>query len=416
KYMRNGEANGSMAGSLTGTISAFSDGEADLRLSFDDVGIVTLELNDTSWCAVDADDTPEINRTIYGERNVTFIPHHFRVEFIASPRMEDNDTAGGFTYLSNDLHMSAWLRNLSLKVTAEGEKGGTMRNFSNPMNRLFADPVDITPLLSLPAKHSPARTLGEPLPKTGADLGFASGEAVLSYSDVAFNYDRTYDEPTDPFHVAGSEGNLSVTLQDATYPSVAGGVVSNFSGGATFYFGRLRAEDVATTERSVENVVEIEVYDRNAPSFVTGFRQNSLRWYRNEKQSSRMNGGIKDANATADIALSSPSDTDILMDFSRYGNGTVTMEINTTVDVPRKRIIHLDIDSWLWYVPKGFGSPYAYDGASDCTKHPCFGYTYIGKGRIRGVQSGEINGSDFDTGALESNATYRRRQGVKLFR
>ncbi|WP_456452041.1 H-type lectin domain-containing protein, partial [Hydrogenimonas sp.] len=367
KRMRNGEANDSLAGTLHTGLSDFQDGVADLNLSFDDVAIVTLELNDTAWCAVDADDTPEANRTIYGERNVTFVPAAFGLSFSAKPQMEDNDTAHGFTYLSNDLAMSGWLRGLTIDVKALGEKGGLLRNFSGPVaGPLFADAVDITPLLRLPERHSAANTLGEPQPQTGVDLNFTGGEAVLTYSDVAFNYDRTYDAPVDPFFVPGGEANIMVSLRDVRYPSAAGAVTSDFDGGATFYFGRLRVEDLRTTKASVTNDAELEVFDTGASAFVAGFRQNSLRWFGNEKHASAMNGRIKEANATVGVALDSAADGALSIRYDTYGSGVVMLEINNTSGVARTRTIHLDIDPWLWYVPKGFGEAYDYGSGSDC--------------------------------------------------
>uniref|UniRef100_UPI00262EB97B LamG domain-containing protein n=1 Tax=Hydrogenimonas sp. TaxID=2231112 RepID=UPI00262EB97B len=414
--MKNGETNTSLAGTLNQSLSSFADGIADYNLSFDDVAIVSLELNDTQWTAIDADDTPESNRTIYGVLDVRFIPHHFNVTFSSTPVMEDNDTANGFTYLSNDLTMSAWLRGLNIDVSARGENDGVMMNFSNPMDRLFADPVDIAPLLQLPDRHSAPNIMGEPQPQTGVDLGFVSGNAVLTYSDVAFNYARLYDSPIDPFAVLGSEGNITVAVQDSIFPGVVGNLLSNFSGGALFYYGRLRAEDIRTTEPSVENIVDFEVFDRYTPAYVAGFRQNSLYWYRNEKHRSRMNGHIIEANATADVQLGSAADANMVMQYERFGSGTLTMEINTTENVAKTRVIHLNIDPWLWYVPKGFGGDYAYTPGSDCMVHPCFNYRFDRPGGGRRVQSGDFNGSDFDAGSLDTNVTYRRKHGVKVFR
>ncbi|WP_457593413.1 LamG-like jellyroll fold domain-containing protein, partial [Hydrogenimonas sp.] len=417
KRMRNGEANASLAGTFSAAGVVFADGSGDLNISFSDVADLTLTLKDLSWAAVDSDDTPLSDRRVYGEVNVTFIPHRFDVVFFSAPYIEDNDTAQHFTYLSKDLNMSAWARDLTAVVTAKGEKGGTLQNFSAPMDRLFADPVDVSPVLNLPAKHSAASSIGTPQPQTGADLNFSTGEAFLRYSDVPFNYDRAFDTPLNPFLLGGAEANISVSVTDATYPAVAGSVFSVFDGNATFYYGRLRAEDIATTYPSVENVAEIEVYDDGASPFVSGFVQNSLRWFRNEKQTSRSSGGIKEANATTGASLADTKDTSIVVGFDRYGSGTAVLEINNTTAVSKSRTIHLDIDPWLWYAPEGFGAAYDYGAASDCSMHPCFRYTYDVKGGgSGGVLSGDFNGSDFAAQPIDSNATFERKEGVKLFR
>ncbi len=417
KRMRNGEANASLAGSLNASPTVFANGSGDLNLSFSDVANLTLFFEDTAWTAVDSDDTPLNQRRIYGERNVTFIPSRFEVQFFSTPYIEDNDSVQRFTYLSNDLNMSAWARNLTVVVTAKGEKGGTLQNFSDPMSRLFADPVDISPLLSLPPKHSAARSLGEPQPSSGADINFSLGQAFVNYTDVPFNYDRSYNTPINPFLLLGSEGNVSVSVTDSTYPAVTGSVFSPFDGNATFYYGRLRAEDIATTHSSTENVAEIEVYDDGASALVSGYVQNSLRWFRNAKHTSGSPGGIKEANVTTGVSLSGAQDRTVSVKVDRYGSGTAVMDINSSEALSKSRTIHLNIDRWLWYVPGGFGGSYDYGASSDCSRHPCFQYTYEVKGGTSGgVLSGDFNGSDFDTETIETNATYKRKEGVKLFR
>ncbi|WP_353661780.1 LamG-like jellyroll fold domain-containing protein [Hydrogenimonas sp. SS33] len=416
KTMRNGEANDSLAGTFSRALSDFADGEANLSFSFNDVGIIVMELNDTLWAAVDADDTPEANRTVYGERKVVFIPHRFELLFPAEPVMEDNDTANGFTYLSDDLAMSAWLRGLIVDVRALGEEGGLMRNFSNPMDRLFADPVDVDPLLRLPDRHSPASTLGAPVAQSGADLNFSAGEAVLSYGDVAFNYERVFDVPVDPFGVEGSEANITVSLSDAAHPGVAGSVMSSFGGGARFYYGRLYAEDVRTTEASMRTPLRFEVYDDANSSMVGGFERTSLHWYLNTKHTGPANGKVRDADVTADASFQSAEDPAVKLSYGDFSPGYQTMEINNTDGAGKRRMVHLDVDPWLWYVPEGFGESYLYGDGSDCSRHPCFEYRFIAKGQGNGVLSGDFNGSDFDAGSMDANATYRRRHGVKLFR
>ncbi|WP_457597963.1 LamG-like jellyroll fold domain-containing protein [Hydrogenimonas sp.] len=416
-FMRNGEVNGSLAGTFLSSPSLFSSGVADLNFSFSDVANLTLELNDTAWSAVDADDTPLPERTVYGERNVTFIPDRFEVLFLSTPLLEDNDTAQRFTYLSNDLNMSAWARRLTVVVTAKGENNGTLLNFSDPMDRLFADPVDITPLLELPPRHSSAKTVGAPQPQSGADIDFSLGQGVVAYGDVPFNYDRRFDAPVDPFFVPGSEGNVSVAVADSRYPAVTGSAFSTFEGNATFYYGRMRAGDIRTTDPSTSNAIEIEVYDESASPLVAGFLQNSLRWFRNRKHRSGSPGRIREANATEGTALDTPADGSISLAYGTFGEGLLTMEINSSLDLSRSRTIHLNVDPWLWYAPKGFGSAYDYGAASDCASHPCFLYTYEAKGGgSGGVLSGDFNGSDFDAESLDANATYERREGVKLFR
>lgn len=417
KYMRSGEINSSLAGTLAVQPSLFRDGIADINFSFNDVAILSLRFNDARWSAVDRDDTPLAQRRVFGERNVTFKPSHFQVEFLSPPYIEDNDTANRFTYLSDDLNMSAWVRNLSVVVTAKGSGGGTMQNFSNPMDRLFADPVDISPLLSLPAKHSAPNALLVPEAQSGADINFSYGEAIVRYEDVPFNYDRPYDSPVSAFLLLGSEGNISVSVVDSTYRDVNGSTLSYFDGNATFYYGRIRTEDVATTELSTSKRAFFEVYDPGASSLVSGFTRTSLNWYLNIKHDSVSAGRITDLLVKEGTSLNSATDDDISAAAGDYIDGSVTLEINSSTAVSKSRTIHLGIDRWLWYAPKGFGLPYDFGASSDCLAHPCLFYTLTPKSLVAGaIVSGDFNGSDFNASTIDANATFKRKEGVKLFR
>jgi len=207
-----------------------------------------------------------------------------------------------------------------------------------------------------------------------------------------------------------------VTVTDSRYPAVTGSLFSVFDGNATFYYGRLRADDVVTTQPSVKKGVEIEVYDSGSSALVSGFRQNSLRWYRNGRHTGPSSGGILESNVTLGLSLDSGSDTTVSTDYSTFGSGFIVMEINNTSGLRKSRTVHMGIDSWLWYAPRGFGLPYSYAAASDCASHPCFIYRYEVKGVSAAVRSGDYNGSDFDTDPIDANATLGRKEGVKLFR
>jgi len=102
KYLRDGSKGLAMEGSFTPASNCtFTNGStSDTAFQFDNVGVIGLELNDTTWAETDADDTPLANRIIYLEQNLTFIPAKFKIDFPALPVMENynNDT---FTYYAN---------------------------------------------------------------------------------------------------------------------------------------------------------------------------------------------------------------------------------------------------------------------------------------------------------------------------
>lgn len=417
KRMRNGENNDSLSGMLTQALSAFSAGVADLNLSFSDVADIGLEYNDTSWTQIDVGDTPEAQRTVYGEQNVTFIPHHFQVAFVDAPLMEDNDTINALTYLSNDLNMSGWLRNLSVDITAQGESGGTLSNYSDPKTKLFANLLDIAPQLLVAERHSAAVLSHVPVSQSGLDLEFSGGVATYGIVDAGFNYARDYSHPTDPFTVAGNEANISVAVQDVLYASVEGLASTDFSGETNFYYGRIRPLDVKTNLQRVVNPIPVEVYDSTASLLLSGFTPNLLNWYENIKHLSAANGAVHEAQPFAGAVMSGSADATVAAGAVGYAPAIVNVEINSSDAFSKQRLIHLGIDSWLWYVPEGFGSAYLFGSGSDCTQHPCFEYIYEALGGGGGlIESGDFNGSDFGAQPIDINISLERQQGIRLFR
>ena len=420
KYMRNGEENSSMAGSVSPASVDFHSGVAEFNLTFTDVGKVSIEANDTQWAIIDEDDTPAANRTIFGMRRMQFIPDHFLVSFPKAPSLEDNDTEHNLTYLSNDLNMSGWIRQIEIKIRAEGEANGTMRNYSQPKSLLYANPVDLTPAIHLPGYlhiNELAPVLKNAPPSmSGADLAFAEGEVTLPYADVAFNYERNASNPLSPFMIQGDDANMTVALKDVVFSQLEGEGFSSFVGSTRFYFGRVETHDIKTTEQNSSERVDIEVFAENKDaSEVSGMKQRSLHWFYNTLHTATEAGGIHRVVAKEGSRMDSATDTDMQLSWQRVDPGRLYVDINNTAMKAKHLTMHIDIDPWLWYVPPGFGQSYSYDEDSDCTMHPCFEYIFEIPA-IGGVQSGEFNGSDFGVHTIEQNSSYERKHGVKLFR
>ncbi|MFC2074433.1 LamG-like jellyroll fold domain-containing protein, partial [Campylobacterota bacterium] len=120
-YMRTGELNTSLAGTMTPSSLSFTDGNAsNVNVSFNNVGDIGIDINDSNWANVDSDDTLESERTIHAECRRIFRPDHFLVQ-VTRPLLENNST--DFTYLSNltpSVTMSAWARDLNVTITAQG--------------------------------------------------------------------------------------------------------------------------------------------------------------------------------------------------------------------------------------------------------------------------------------------------------
>ncbi len=392
-------------GSLEGTFNFlpsdlnFSNGlTSEGSIQFNNVGIVTLEINDTTWAEVDSDDTPLAERRIYLEQNLTFIPDHFDITF-TSPIMT-NFLNGTFTYLSNDLNMSAWLKNLSITISAKGEQGGLMTNYATPQSLFYANDLNITTTLTV--LNNPIM-IAPPSSENGVHLSFLRGVADLNYSDVAFNYPRDYKSPSEPIMITGNDANLSMTVQDSIDTAVNGENSTLFAGAATFYFGKIVTEDVKTKEDLLSTQSFIQIY---SSTNLSGFAQITSHWYIN-----------KDDNISTLKAITAKEKRTFSSDTSSFtqaqnilnaNKGKITYDLINSHDKTYKAFYHLDIPNWLWY------SRYSdYNASSSCADHPCFTYIYESENANEtGIKSGTYQGSTF---ATDLNTSIKRK-AIKILR
>lgn len=369
-----------------------------------DVGIITLNLKDTTWTAVDqtTDCIPDSNSTdsingkfgcnIETNTTITIIPHHFDVNATLS------NAVTGFTYLSTDLNMSA---KLDLNITAKNGEGNTTINYDKgcyAKSTTLTLPHSVIPspltkilytenLSGINTSVSTSNDLNLSLPNTI----FTQGLAPLS---VDLNFDRNSSKPLNPFDFSFS--NSSITDTD----NVTG--LSIPSGTATFVYGRARAYDIKTDQTPAPNPIEIEVYGKNSTNtFLNNKPQNVLYWYRNTDHDSNASGSI--LSGSTDVPTISinpyiylPLDGLHPIDITYFGTNPIT------------KTVHLDISPWLWYSPS---ANYSYMG--NCTQHPCFNYQFFGTAlNNSGVQSGTFQGADFNLTPAKTII----KKGVKVFR
>jgi hypothetical protein len=246
-------------------------------ITFSDVGRAAIRLSDYRWAEVDSDDTPldcnatsndsgtpiEAGRTICGTSPVlTYIPDYFDVEQLG---LSNGTSGGNFTYLSNDLNMSA---RVGVTIISKSADGNTTQNFDIRTgyydNNLTVDlnVTDWDP--SLTNRHpdqNPViiRDIGTP-----TTLNFANGSATLAGSTLAFNYQRTNDAPVDPFRVPLSDINVSVASRyvgsDGTKDTIIGtGVETNATNKATFAYGRIQPTQPYYTSQQNTKTIPITV-------------------------------------------------------------------------------------------------------------------------------------------------------------
>ena len=222
------------------------------------------------------------------------------------------------------------------------------------------------------------------------NTSFKNGDANLS---LKFNFIRSDSNAINPF-------DLNLTSITTSYGS---GVINNNALGlndhASFLYGRTRAYDIKTDQPSAPIPIEFEVYSSTSTGYVSSMPQNILHWYRNLNHDTTAQGSVLRGGFSAGI-----TDTHINVSTAPLDglqNINVTSSTNQTV--------HLDISPWLWYSPT-----YNYNYNSDCTKHPCFDYQFIGvaASTTNGVNSGTFQGSDFTLTPAKTII----KKGVKVFR
>ena len=388
-----------MDGTFTPTDAfTFSDGTtADTTLSFDNVGKIGLELNDTTWAQVDSDDTPLAQRTIYLEQNLTFIPDRFAITFDAVPTMDNHGRS--FTYYTNDLaNMSADLRNLSFKVTALGKNDATMTNYHDDA-KYYANPINLA--TSLTVDQNPNIT-AENMTQSGFDHGVNS----ITYSDRHFNFGRERNVTKEPLFVDGSNSDLNITVIDSVDHEVNGTTSQHFDGNATFYYGRLHTKDLRTSDTPAQNSISMLIY---SPTPLSGFEQFTQNWYISKEDgfSDWISATPKSSRALSSATPGGISITDV---DATAAAGIKRFDIaNSDSGRSQKVFFHLDIPAWLWYSRY---EDYSFAGDTTCAAHPCFTYIFDAASENHGISSGHFKGAAFD----HNFTSTPKRKAVKLLR
>ncbi|MDD3598137.1 hypothetical protein, partial [Sulfuricurvum sp.] len=415
-------------GTFTSTPSlglfSFVNGSKVLTAQYSEVGRLDINISDLSkpcgsmYASIDCNDANVSDGTNFTadllpigltSKLITIIPDHFDVNATVS------NAGNGFTYLSDDLNMSA---HLDLIITAENDQNITTKNYNTECYAqstqyvINYDTLSITPthnLTKLNYFETNTSTLGNVattatsfnltnLPKTifGTDT---NGTAHLT---VFLNFDRNETKPVNPFDL--TIGTVAVADNDA-------GGIGIPSDNATFVYGRVRAYDITTNEPSAPNPIEIEVYGKNSShNFLNNKPQNVLYWYRNTEHSG---DAVLNANpyekTTKTASELIPTLTITTPNPPANGLHTIIVNNSDTAN-PIQGTIHLEVPLWLWY-----SSLRSYNDSegSTCTEHPCFRYDYTdATAGVQGVNSGTFQGSDFQM-APAQNIT---NKGVKVFR
>jgi len=359
-YMPNGDINEELKGSLEFESLPFTivngNSSNGVGIKFTDVANVNIKIIDKAWAIIDienGDTASECSSTgawLCGDISATFIPSHFTLEKVILYNNKDSS----FTYLSNDLNMSA---SFSLSLIAQNELNQTTRNFDkesweNSLSISLAVPtvvegVEIEPNIN---------QIGE------QKLGFEKGTVNILFDEenttkqLSFNFNRAVNNSINPFVVKGSDTNLtaisSYTAIGDTVDVKGNKVAEN---NATFLYGRTHASRQRYVGNSGKAFIYYEAYCSAGscnksllPDGLNSKNTNDLRWFVNSKHNT-----LSDGNITND-EIFEKANTLVIENFTNRNEtlpyvSSVELIYNESQGYPYKTTMENNASSWLIY-------------------------------------------------------------------
>jgi len=322
-----GEANASMFGTavwgsdfnITNGYTTIGGIATPVPYEYDEVGDISTHIQDSTWAAVDinnpddptAHDCSLDGAYICGDRNATFIPHHFSVTIDNLHNNGENDT---FTYLSNDLNMSA---RFGVTIISQNEHNATTKNFTQPQfgHAFYENPMTVL----LTAPNNPAGNSANTLEiASELLLGFDGGVKDIPWNEsngslrLGFNYLRATNTAVNPFMVFGTQARVDAKSVYTGTAAENGGTVdiigndTSADQNVTFVYGRAHAprframcDGAAACPGNVTFFYEFYAdQDANATLINTLLGADkrrsidSVNWYRNNKHDTSTDGNI----------------------------------------------------------------------------------------------------------------------------
>jgi len=365
-------------------------------ITFDDIALVGIRIEDQDWAQIDLDDTPqdcitneviingntvsiENSAFVCGELNATFIPDHFNVTGIHL----NNHAQSTLTYLSNDLNMSA---HVDVTIEAMNANDNITQNFRKDSD-FYENPVtvelNVTEWKPAPTLHPRGNAVIIKDIPTAQLLGFggddANGSHAIAWNEnnatqkIMFNYTRGIDQVVNPFDVNGTDLNITVTSTYVTTASAPEGTATITGDGigdrnATFYYARTRASQFfykQVTATSIDTPIAVDVYcdlgftacDTLGIATVSG-AINDLDWWLSVNHNMARNDGnvtlVKGAILEGAAGLSwTVLPTDVNISANGLDNNIVVSNTSgvtpLTVAIDLDRTLPSSTNSWLIY-------------------------------------------------------------------
>ena len=337
--------NGALAFSTAGFNIVDGSALNVVGMNFTDVGKVNVKLIDKKWAQVDISngdtvaDCSETGAWICGDINATFIPDHFILNNVEV----HNENDSTFTYLSNDLDMSA---HISMKIEAKNAKDNTTQNFDK---NSWENPVDINfsvPVVATMTSHKDE--VDETL-----SLGFTSGSITIPWSEnnsskkLMFNFLRDTNNTKNPFVINGSD--IDITAK-STYKTKDVTGTNTATEKVTFVYGRSHAPRHRFTDNTNQEVfIYYEVYCDDLakkallPNGATSTFTDDPRWFINTLHT--------DASGTAGTVSQKGTAGTVRVETQPTGKhqDKTSISYNGNKGNPYKTTMQNSASSWLIY-------------------------------------------------------------------
>ncbi|MFA6138458.1 MAG: putative Ig domain-containing protein [Sulfurimonas sp.] len=355
-YQPSNTVDDNLSGTLSFSTTPFNitNGVANALIKFDDVGKVNIQLRDTTWAAVDGDDTSgdcnATGRYVCGDINATFIPDHFTLSAVHL----NNNSAQTFTYLSDDLNMSA---HLDVNVSAKNLSNAVTQNFKSGS---WENPVDVN--MSVVSAASTPTIIKDDINET-QNLGFTLGAIAIPWNEtnatkkLMFNFNRDVNDSKNPFMINGSEvtlGAKSTYTDSGTTKIVTGSSVADQN--ATFIYGRTHAPRYRFSTDTGEAFIYYESFCHGTDSSGTTCNKALLpnansslstddpRWFINTNHTSVSGAaaGVSQKNGTNIVTATIASSANPALT-------TLNYTASATKGYPYKTTMENNASSWLIY-------------------------------------------------------------------
>lgn len=423
------DSNATCISGVLGTLpNQFSDGNLSFDTNYSDIGNINFTLKEVDACTgkfawVDCDDknisgyyNSDIDLGIEKKSSsVTVNPYQFAIVDYDFRRNNPDDY---WRYMSdvNDSNIT-----LSFKVQAQNKGGIGVHKFDA---HCYAKEVGIDIKLTATSSDGNVsyyqqvnntstsehnRTLSDfNLSEIINDQNFTDGKSSLVV--YALNIYRKRDILKNPLEINVSEINTSYP----TNSNVKNIGLAPDNNGSRFYYGRIRTKDITTNKQSVQNNIEVEIYDSNdSDSTHDNFHQNSLNWYHMQDDNYTIIPEFipqkyfsYNIDENESHVILNPTDS-VQMQVGSIFFGITNTWLNLYTN---SAYVHVKIPKYLWV---NNYEDYNDTNQSDCASHPCFKYTYIyNSNNPQNIKSGDFNGSSIGD---DYNAT-RVKTGVKVFR